>query len=167
MKKAGPGTRKWIKGFHLTFAGVWTGAAICLVLTNFVKIPVENGDELYGILASARLIDDYIIIPAAMGSLLTGLLISLFTNWGFFRHWWVIVKWGATVAMVLFGTFFLGPWLNGMEEMTEKMRAAALAEPVFFHNLAMNRWFGTVQVALLVVLIFISVFRPWGKRGVK
>ena len=49
--------------------------------------------QLYGINLSMKLIDDFVIIPGGVGSLLTGLLYSIFTNWGWFKHKWVTTKW--------------------------------------------------------------------------
>lgn len=73
-----------------------------------------------------KIIDDFIIIPAALGSLITGLIISWFTNWGFFKFNWVTVKWIVTVSSILFDTFWLGPWLNGMAAISQAERLLAL-----------------------------------------
>ena len=54
-----------------------------------------------------KVIDDYLIIVGAVGCVLTGILYGLFTNWGFFRHRWITIKWLLTVLMVAMGIF---PW---------------------------------------------------------
>jgi hypothetical protein len=40
----------------------------------------------------------FVIVPAAVGSGLTGLIGSLTTPWGLFRHYWVIAKLLVTLA---------------------------------------------------------------------
>lgn len=158
-------TRKWIVGTHILFAGAWVGAAVCMLLIQFVKEPGAGGDELAAYTAAVKVIDDFIIIPSALGALLTGLLTSTLLGWGFFRHNWVAVKWIITVTAVLFGTFWLGPWTNGMAALADQFREGAFAHPQFAHKYRMNAIFGTAQFAVLVFTIFISVLRLWRRKG--
>ena len=67
MKKLGLKGRAWLKGFHIFFCCAWIGTALSIVLLGFVKGHTPNGDELYAVNASIKLIDDFIIIPAALG----------------------------------------------------------------------------------------------------
>ncbi len=39
----------------------------------------------------------WVIVPLAFASLLTGLVVSLGTQWGLFRHYWVLVKFMLTI----------------------------------------------------------------------
>lgn len=41
----------------------------------------------------------YVIVPFALASLLTGLLVSLGTKWGLFRYYWVTTKLVITVPI--------------------------------------------------------------------
>ena len=77
-----------------------------MMLIGLLKGHVPNGDELYAFNAAIKLLDDFIIIPAAMGSLITGILLCWLTNWGFFKFNWIIFKLISTIAQILFGTFF-------------------------------------------------------------
>jgi hypothetical protein len=51
-----------------------------------------------------------------------------------------------------------------MAAISDSLRASALTDPQFANNLLMNEIFGSVQVVVLIATIFISVFRPWGKK---
>ncbi len=154
--------RIWIKCFHIFFACAWVGAAICMVLLTLIKRQPVSGDEIYAIDASLKILDDYIIIPAALGSLLTGILFSCFTNWGFFKFDWITVKWILTVASILFGTFFLGPWNNTAAAVSYTERILSLDNSVYLHCKQMLSIFGVLQSAVLIILVFISVLKPWG-----
>jgi uncharacterized membrane protein len=157
--------RAWLKGLHIFLVCAWIGAGISMLLLGFAKQQITNGDELYAVNAAIKLIDDYIVIPAAMGTLLTGLMFSLFTNWGFIKFNWLIFKWFMTIAQILFGTFFLGPWVNGATNIADVQRIEALKDVTYLHFSQMNQYFGLLQVALLVVVVFVSVLKPWGKRN--
>jgi hypothetical protein len=42
----------------------------------------------------------YVILPLALGSLLTGMIMALGTKWGLFRHYWVLFSLALTVFAV-------------------------------------------------------------------
>ncbi|MDD3653480.1 MAG: DUF2269 family protein [Desulfotomaculaceae bacterium] len=163
--KLGPKGRQWLKGLHILFCCTWIGTGLSMVLLGFLTSHVPNGDELYAFNFSIRLLDDYIIIPSALGCLITGFLISWLTQWGFLKYNWVIFKWIATVAQILFGTFYLGPWVNGALAIADAERINALQNTNYLYFKEMNNFLGSIQVALLIVLVFISVLKPWGKRN--
>lgn len=163
MKKIGAKGQKWLKGFHIFFGCLWAGAAVCLVLTQ-AGISATDGKMLYGIDVTRKFIDDFIIIPGAIGSLATGLIYSIFTNWGFFKHNWITVKWIINIGGVIFGTFWLGPWLNGCPPISKELGMKALSDPTYIHNMTMNKWFGTAQALTIILAVFISVLKPWKKR---
>ena len=153
---------RWLKGFHLIAVACWLGGAVSLLLLYFLKSGVADGGVLYGINRSIHHVDmAVVVVPGAFGCLLTGLLYSSFSHWGFFRHSWLICKWIVTVAAILFGTFFLGPWETAMMEISGAIGSDALADPAYRYNERMNLVFGAVQTLVLVVVVFISIFKPW------
>ncbi|NLD38413.1 MAG: hypothetical protein GX654_16245 [Desulfatiglans sp.] len=153
---------KWLKGFHMIAVSCWVGGAVSLILLYFLKNGVDDRGVLYGINRSIHHIDmAVIVIPGAFGSLVTGLIYSAFSSWGFFRHKWMIFKWIVTVAAILFGTFFLGPWETNMMEISGKIGLASLNDPEYLYNEKMNLIFGAIQALLLIATIFVSIFKPW------
>jgi len=100
-------------------------------------------------------------------SLITGLLICWLTNWGFLKFKWIIFKWISTIAQILFGTFWLGPWTNGSTAISDAERSLAFQNLTYLNFREMSNYFGSIQVLLLIVVVFISVFKPWGgeKKG--
>lgn len=165
MRKLGLTGKAWLKSIHIFFACLWIGAAASMLLLASFRGQISNGDELWAFNASIKLIDDFIIIPSAIGCLITGILFSWLTNWGFFKFRWIIVKYVITVGAILFGTFYLGTWVNGMEAISNVERLSALQNDTYLQYAKLNFYFGSLQAFLLVVAAFISVFKPWGKRG--
>ena len=159
---------KWLKGFHLIAVASWVGGGIALILLYFLKDGVTDSGVLYGINQSIHHVDmAVVVIPGAFGCLLTGLIYSSFSNWGFFKHNWLIFKWIVTVTAILFGTFFLGPWETAMMEISGKIGISSLSDPAYLYNQKMNLVFGAIQVLVLIITVFISIFKPWksGKKG--
>ena len=162
--KLSPAQTKWLKCFHLLAVAGWIGGALSLTLLHFLRFQGvdEIGNDLRGIDRAGGLIDiGVVVILGALGCLLTGLLYSLFTKWGFFRHRWLLVKWIITVVCISSGIILLGPWETGMSEISRKLGAAALLDEKYLSYMYLNFWFGMVQIFLLVFAAFISVFKPW------
>ncbi len=156
---------KWLRGFHMLAVSCWIGGAVSLLLVYFIKDGVTDGGVLYGINRSIHHVDIAVVgIPGAFGCFITGILYSAFSNWGFFRHRWITFKWIVTVAAILFGTFFLGPWETRMMEISGKLGLNSLTDTEYLYNQKMNLVFGTVQVSVLVATVFVSIFKPWKKK---
>jgi hypothetical protein len=159
---------RWLKSFHLIAVSCWVGGGVSLILLYFVKSGVTDGGVLYGINQSIHHVDKVVVvIPGAFGCLVTGLIYSLFSNWGFFKHTWLIFKWIVTVSAILFGTFFLGPWETTMMEISGKLGMSSLSDQAYVYNERMNFIFGVIQVLILITTLFISVFKPWKPKKTK
>lgn len=163
MKKMGPGGIKFLKIIHLIFVCMWVGGGLALVvMVN--ALTEDRGGAFFGYLYAMKIVDDFIIIPGALGNLFAGLLYGFFTNWGFFKHTWLTVKWALTVGQILFGTFFLGPWLNRSVEITGLLLDQPFEDMEVASNLFMLNLWGGIQVAFLIFMIVISVLKPWRKN---
>ncbi len=157
-----PNSQKLLKFFHLLFVTLWLGGAITLSSKQFFISPQSDG-ELYGILSTLHYIDIFIIIPGAIGCLITGILYSSLTKWGWFKYKWILIKWIVCLYGVIFGTYPLGPWLTELVHIAQQHGLAAYNNTVFLHNIRMLMIFGTFQALTLVFAFFISFFKPWGK----
>ncbi len=164
----GPVGLKWLKGAHLLAVCCWIGGAVSLLLLYFLKDGVGDGGVLYGINRSIHHVDMAVVVaPGAFGCLFTGLAFGLFTRWGFFRHGWMIFKWAVTVSAIVFGTFWLGPWETAMMDISGRLGLAALGDEAYLYNERMNLVFGSLQCAVLMAVVFVSVFKPWKGRSRK
>lgn len=125
-----------VKGFSPFFVCAWVGTGLSMMLIGLLKGHVPNGDEIYAFNAAIKLLDDFLIIPAAMGSLITGILLCWLTNWGFFKFNWIIFKLISTIAQILFGTFFgsLDQWSDSHSRSRTRSGASKYGIPLFQAN---------------------------------
>jgi len=163
MRKLTAKETAWLKIFHLLFVSAWIGGQMSLILIQHIKYQLATPEHLYGILASIKAIDD-IVIVGGIGCLLTGLVYSMMTHWGFFKFRWLTVKWIATVLLILFGTFFLGPWLNGMTQISANEHALALINPHYLYDEKMQMTWGSIPLGINIFLVGISVLKPWKRQ---
>lgn len=160
MKKLKGNGIKILKTIHLLFAFMWIGGALSMNLLLLTTAPLESY-EMYMRSLSLMLVDDWLIIPGAMGCLFTGLIYGIWTLWGFFKHRWLTVKWVLTVAMILLGTFLMGPWVDGNVYAVQDIPDYTPDNTVFFHNVSQTILWGSIQLVLLLAVVVISVFKPW------
>jgi len=163
MKKLGNKGQKWLKILHVYFACVWVGCATALMVMQFF-IKAKNGGELYGILYTLDFVDLFILVPGAIGVFLTALVFSIWTNWGWFKHHWITVKWIICVYGMIFGTFWLGPWLSGMADIAEEQGLQALSNLDYLSHRHHSMIFGTFQVLTIIFAVIISVRKPWKRK---
>jgi hypothetical protein len=163
-KKFGARGQKVLKIIHLCMAGLWLGGAVALLLMILSLDQAGNGEQLHAYDLAREFVDDFVLVPGALGCLLSGLLISWATPWGFFRHRWVTAKWLLTVAGILFGTFVLGPPLYSQAPLSGAQGLAALTDPVYRANRLWNLTGGAFQIVLLCFMVGISVIKPWKNK---
>jgi hypothetical protein len=163
VKRLSPKWQRWLKAFHSFFACMWVGAAIVLGAKQFFVNPV-NGGELFGIHDTMKFIDDFIIIPGAMGVRLTAIIYSVWTIWGWFTHRWITAKWLICLYGVAFGTFPLGPWQNSLVRIARDEGISDLGNPTYLHNTRMLYVFGPFQVYTLAFAVFVTALRPWQRK---
>lgn len=165
MPKISIRQKNWLLTAHIGFAALWSGAVLSMFLLSLRNTQASNAEALYALNSAINLLDDCIVIPAAIGSVLTATLLCFTTNYGFTKFYWVISKWFLTTGLVTFGTFWLFPWGNRAEAIAAQQGLQALTNSVYLFD-AKGVLVGTlVQVLLLVVIIGISVLKPWGRRA--
>ena len=164
MKKFSSNSRRWLLTFHVFFVSVWIGTAISMNLIILLKASSPSWEELYIFTLSVKLLDDFLIVPSTLGVLVTGLLISMITKWGFFKFYWVTVKWIITLALIISGIFCLLPWLNNMAAISNTQRQLFLQDFNYMHYRTMFLILGNIQVLVLVNMILLSMFKPGNKN---
>lgn len=167
MKKLSVKPKNWLLSSHVAFGGIWFGTALCMVAIAFFNRDTASGEQLYAVNSVMKLLDDWVIIPSATLSLITGGLLCWLTIWGFVKHYWIIVKWIATVTLIVTGTVWLGPWVNAMTAISEVERMQALQNPLYAFDRQAVLIGAIAQTSCLLAIIAISVLKPWGRRMLK
>ena len=164
MSKLSIRQKNWLLSAHVGFAALWTGAVLSMLLLSLRNRTSTNADVLNTLDSAVTLLDDWIVIPSAIGSVITATLLCWVTNYGFTKFYWVITKWFLTTGLVVFGTFWLFPWGNTAEQLSAQEGLQAFNNPIYQFD-AKGVLFGTIlQVLFLFIIIGISVLKPWGRR---
>lgn len=152
-----PRLRKLTLTAHVTCSVGWLGAVATVLVLAVIGVAGQDEQVVRGSYTAMEPIGRYVLLPASLGSLLTGLVQALGTPWGLFRHYWIVVKLGinvvATVVLVLYlpTLGYLGG--RAAEVATGDLATLRSASPV-------------VHAAGALVLLFgatvLSVYKPRG-----
>ena len=96
------------------------------------------------------------LMPFAVASLATGIVVSLVTTWGLFRHYWVVFK----LLITVFATSIL---LIYME--TFRYMAAAAADPATTLDAVRNPspiLHAILALVILLVATVLAIYKPQG-----
>ena len=99
-----PSLRKLALTAHVTLTLGWLGAIVGFLALAIAALTSRDSQLVRGAYLAMELTGWYVLVPLCIASLATGLIMSLGTSWGLFRHYWVLVKFVITViaAIILF-----------------------------------------------------------------
>lgn len=143
---------------HITFSVSWFGAVTGFLALAIAGLTSQNTQIVLSSYISMELITWFVIIPACFGTLLTGLIQSLGTQWGLFRYYWVLVKLLLTIA----ATIVLLVHMKPISDMADVALSGTLSESEL-RGLRIQL-IADAGAALLVLLVAttLSVYKPWG-----
>ncbi|MBB4044296.1 hypothetical protein [Bacteroides reticulotermitis] len=162
MKKLNSKGIKVLKTIHLLLVMMWVTGVLAMATLYLLK--PKSGDELYMVLNIILFIDWVFVIPGAILTVVVGVIYGFFTNWGFFKYRWITVKWIVAILIILAGTFYYSPLLEQSLEIADQTRDAALDNPVIATNTIQTLISSSIQGLALIILVVISVFKPWKKK---
>lgn len=99
-----PGIRKLALTAHVVSSVGWLGTVAAFLALAVAGLAGRDAQLVRASYLAMELTGWYVIVPLCLASLTTGLVQSLVTPWGLFRHYWVLVKFLITVvsAAILF-----------------------------------------------------------------
>ncbi len=154
-----PRTSKLVLTSHITFSVGWLGAVAVFLALAITGLSSQNIQLARSAYVAMELSAWYVIVPFCLASLFTGVVQSLETKWGLFKHYWIVVKLFLTIAATIFLLLHLQPisYLAGVAANTSLSK---IQEPGLQIQLI------AVSGAAILVLLAattISIYKPWGK----
>lgn len=87
-----PGLRKLALTIHITSSVGWLGSVAGFLTLAIMGLFSREGITVQATYLGMDWLTTYIILPFSIAALLSGIVQSLGTSWGLFRHYWVVVK---------------------------------------------------------------------------
>jgi hypothetical protein len=153
-----PVLRKLFLTAHITSSVGWLGAVAGFLALDVVGVANQDSQMVRAVYPSMELIARFVIVPLAFASLITGLIQSLGTPWGLFRHYWVLIK----LLLTIIATTIL------LAKMAIIREAAVLsAEPTVNRANLQDTGFQLLVhaaggILVLLISVLLSVYKPRG-----
>ncbi len=77
---------------HVVSSVGWLGAVAVVLALAVAGVAAEDAQTVRAVYLAMELSGWFVLVPLSVASLLTGLLQSLGSTWGVFRHYWVVAK---------------------------------------------------------------------------
>jgi hypothetical protein len=101
-----PRLRKLALTAHVASSVGWLGAVAGFLALAVAGLTSQDAQLVRAVYLTMEVTGWFVLVPLALASLLTGLVQSLGTTWGLFRHYWVLFKLlinvFATVVLLLY-----------------------------------------------------------------
>jgi hypothetical protein len=153
-----PGIRKFALTAHVISSVGWLGAVAGFLALAIAGLTSNDAQMVRAAYLGMELTAWFVIVPLSLASPLTGLVMSLGTTWGLFRHYWVLVKFLITI----FATVVLLLHLQPIGHLARVVAETTLSKGELGGlriQLVANA--GAAVLALLVAT-FLSVYKPRG-----
>jgi hypothetical protein len=154
-----PRLRKLALTAHVTASVGWLGAVVAFLALSVAGLTSQDPQTVQGAYLVMELTGWVVLVPLSLASLATGLICSLGSAWGLFRHYWVLFKLVinlvATIVLLLYmqsldslgdvaaATVLSGTGLRGLRDPSPVLHAAA-------------------ALVLLLVATTLAIYKPRG-----
>lgn len=151
-----PGVRKLALTVHLIVSVGWIGAVFAYLALGVSAVSGRETQAVRAAWLAMELVGWYVLVPLAIAALLTGIVMSLGTRWGLFRHYWVLI----TLLLTILATAVLllhMPTVSYLAGVAQKAEGAELA------GLGGDLFHPTAGLLVLLVITVLNVYKPRGK----
>lgn len=151
-----PGVRKFALTAHVTCSVGWVGAVAVFLAVAIIGMTSQDAQTARGAYLVMEPAARLILVPLAIASLATGIVQSLGTTWGLFRHYWVVFK----LLINLFATIVLLIYMD-----TFRFMAGVAADPRADTDAVRSASPALHAVLALLVLLVATVLAIYKPKG--
>jgi hypothetical protein len=151
-----PAVRRFALTAHVTSSVGWLGAVAAFLALAIVGLTSHDAQTVRGAYLVMEPAAWFVLVPLAFASLLTGIVMSLGTTWGLFRHYWVLFK----LLITIFATVILLIYMG-----TFRLMAGVAADPSVDLGVVRNASpvvHATLALLVLLVATVLAVYKPRG-----
>ena len=150
-----PGLRKFALTVHLTSSVGWIGAVVAYVALGVSAVTSQDAQTVRAAWIGMELTGWFVIVPLALAALVTGLVMSLGTPWGLFRHYWVLI----TLLLTILSTVVL---LLHMPTVSALAGVTREADDAHIGGLGGDLFHAAGGLLVLLAITVLNVYKPPG-----
>jgi uncharacterized membrane protein len=151
--------KRWLLILHILFSAIMLGNMVAFLIFSITIAASGDSSTTKACYHAMNILANTSVKASTIGATVTGILLSIWSKWGLFRYYWILVKEGLTLLSI--GLNFWGMYRWTLEALTLKQENGTGE----FFVVEAELWTGILlQIISLVIMYVISVFKPWGKR---
>jgi SNF family Na+-dependent transporter len=154
-----PAFRKLALTSHVTASVGWLGAVVVYLVLAATGLVSSEDDLARSMYLAMSLIGWFVIVPFSVAAVLTGVIQSLGTEWGLFRHYWIIAK----LVLAVGGAIVLFVHMRTVSHASGLAREQAIFSADHQQLRVQLIVHAAGGVAILLSATVLSIYKPWGK----
>jgi hypothetical protein len=158
MLTLSPGLRKLALTAHVAVSVGWLGSIGPYLALAIAGLNSHDAQVVRSAYIAMELIGWFVIVPLSFAALVSGLVQSLVSPWGFIRHWWILVK----IALTTVATAVLVVHMQTVSHMSRIAADMALSQTDYRALRIQLVVHAAGGLAVLLAVTALSVFKPWG-----
>lgn len=152
------GLRKAMLTAHVTSSIGWFGAVAAFLALALLGIMSQNPEVVRAVYLVLGVTTRWVLVPLALLALATGVISSLFTRWGLFRYYWVLLKLVITLVAT-YGLLEHAQIVNRLGGVAERTAVLGSTLAGAQRELVID---SAAALVVLLVLTVLSVYKPRG-----
>ncbi|MDI9480246.1 MAG: hypothetical protein QM229_05505, partial [Bacillota bacterium] len=84
---------QWMRVLHVFSVSIWLGSVVCILGLTVICFFQLNERDFLIIAPLVPQLYKTIVMPVALFTIIQGIIYGLFSNWGFFKYKWLLLKW--------------------------------------------------------------------------
>jgi hypothetical protein len=153
-----PALRKFALTTHVTTSVGWLGAVAGFLALAIAGVTIQDPQTVRAAYLAMHLITWFVIVPFSLAALLTGLVQSLGTPWGLFRHYWVVTK----LLLTTLATIILLVHTQPIGRVAAVAAVTTLSTSDLWELRLQLVGDASAALCVLFVTTTLSVYKPWG-----
>ena len=145
------------KAIHVTFALVWVGGGVLLVILALRAERTNDADQLAGIARHAIFAGERIFAPAGLIVFLMGIAMMINTNWGWGTFWIVLGLIGYAVTFIT-GVGVLAPLARRVSASLEERGPSDPQTTALVNRILL---IARIDIAVLLIVVLDMVTKPF------
>ena len=152
-----PAVRRFALAVHLTVSVGWIGAVAAYLALDVTATTGHDPQRLRAAYLGMEAVAGNVIVPLAVASLVSGVVMSLGTKWGLFRHYWVLISFVLTTV----ATAVLLVEMRAIRGLAA-LAAAPATTPDELRALGGTLPHSIGGIVVLLVVLVLNLYKPRG-----
>jgi hypothetical protein len=154
-----PSVRRFALTAHVASSVGWLGAVVGSGALAVAGLTSPDAQVVRSAYITLEVMGWFVLVPLGLASLVTGLVMSLGTSWGLFRHYWILAK----LAINVFASLVLLMYMQTLEYLADVAAEATLpTDDLTGLRSSSPAVHAGAALLMLLVATSLSIYKPRG-----